>query len=263
MLISNGLGTPHDAWPDINRRTDTYRVMTWDHRGLGGSERPSDESRVNISDHTDDLFAVMDSYGIERSVVIGWSAGVNVAFEAALREPHRIAGVLAVAGVPGGSFDALFHPLPGFLRRRAGWVGSHLLRYVGPMLGVVLTDALPGSPEQGFNPWGVGTFGLDVIHGYTLIKVLRRFAEHDWSWYSHLVRAVGDHPPIDVGKIDVPVTYLAGTWDAITSAKQMRTASANTLHSRYVELPATHFIPLQFPQRMSGELGDLVDRCSL
>ena len=81
VLISNGLGTPHNAWPDINRRTDTYRVMTWDHRGLGGSGRPSDESRINISDHTDDLFAVMDSYGIDRSVVIGWSAGVNVAFE--------------------------------------------------------------------------------------------------------------------------------------------------------------------------------------
>ena len=80
VLISNGLGTPHHAWPDINDRTDTYRVMTWDHRGLGGSERPSDESRITIDDHTDDLFAVMDSYGVDRAVVIGWSAGVNIAF---------------------------------------------------------------------------------------------------------------------------------------------------------------------------------------
>ena len=91
-----------------------------DHRGLGGSERPSDESRINISDHTDDFFAVMDSYGVDRAVVIGWSAGVNIAFEAAVRQPPRIAGVLAVAGVPGGTFDALLHPLPGFLRPRAG-----------------------------------------------------------------------------------------------------------------------------------------------
>ena len=134
VLISNGLGTPHDAWPDINRRTDTYRVMTWDHRGLGGSERPADESRIHISDHTDDLFAVMDSYGVDRAVVIGWSAGVNIAFEAAARQPPRIAGVLAVGGVPGGTFEALLHPLPGFLRPRAGRVGSHLMRYLGPVL---------------------------------------------------------------------------------------------------------------------------------
>jgi 3-oxoadipate enol-lactonase len=262
VLISNGLGTPHHAWPDINRRTDTYRVMTWDHRGLGGSERPSDESRINISDHTDDLFAVMDSYGIDRSVVIGWSAGVNVAFEAALREPQRIAGVLAVAGVPGGTFEALLHPLPGFLRPRAGRVGSHLMRYLGPVLNR-LGDGLPGSPEHGFDPRVVGTLGLDVIHGQTLVKVLRRFAGHDWSWYSRLARAVGDHPPMDLSAIDMPVTYLAATWDAITSAKQMRAASEKTPHSRYVELAATHFVPLQFPNRVSAELGDLVDRCAL
>ena len=165
MLISNGLGTPHHAWPDINRRTDTYRVMTWDHRGLGGSERPSDESRINISDHTDDLFAVMDSYGVDRAVVIGWSAGVNVAFEAVVRQPQRIAGVLAVGGVPGGTFEALLHPLPGFLRPPAGRVGSHLMRYLGPVLNR-LGDGLPGSPEHGFDPRGVATLGLDVIHGH-------------------------------------------------------------------------------------------------
>ena len=123
VLISNGLGTPHVAWPDINRRADTYRVMTWDHRGLGGSERPSDESRISISDHTDDLFAVMDSYGVERAVVIGWSAGVNVAFEAAVRQPQRIAGVLAVGGVPGGYLRSLASSPPG-LSAPAGRAGG-------------------------------------------------------------------------------------------------------------------------------------------
>jgi pimeloyl-ACP methyl ester carboxylesterase len=104
--------------------------------------------------------------------------------------------------------------------------------------------------------------GLDVIHGQTLVKVLRRFADHDWPWYSRLARAVGDHPPMDLSAIDIPVTYLAGTWDAITSAKLMRAASEKTPHSRYVELAATHFVPLQFPSRVSAELGDLVDRCT-
>ena len=120
VLISNGLDTPHHAWPDINRRTDTYRVMTWDHRGLGGSERPSDESRISISDHTDDLFAVMDSYGVDRAVAIGWSAGVNVAFEAAVRQPQRIAGVLAVGGVPGGPSKPCFIPSRVFCARGPG-----------------------------------------------------------------------------------------------------------------------------------------------
>ncbi len=61
----------------------------------------------------------------------------------------------------------------------------------------------------------------------------------------------------------MPVTYLAGTWDAVTSAESMRAAAAQTPQSRYVELPATHFMPLQLPDRMSTELSSLVDRCDL
>lgn len=261
-MISNGLGTPHHAWPAINRRTDRYRVMTWDHRGLGGSDRPADESRITIVDHTDDFFATLDYYGVDRAVVVGWSAGVNVAFEAVLRAPQRIAGVLAVAGVPGGSFQALLHPLPRFLRPRAGQVGAHLMRYLGPVLNR-LGDGLPGTPERGLDPGGAGTIGLDLVHGDILLHVLRRFADHDWPWYSRLARAVGDHPLIDLSVIDTPVTYLAGRWDVISSAERMRAASEQTPHSHYVELPATHFAPLQFPERMSAELDNLIDRCRL
>ena len=136
------------------------------------------------------------------------------------------------------------------------------MRYLGPVLNR-LGDGLPGSPEHGFDPRGVGTFGLDLVHGQTLVRVLRRFADHDWPWYSRLARAVGDHPPMDLSVIDMPVTFLAGTWDSVTSAERMRAASAQTPHSRYVELAATHFLPLQFPQRMSTELDRLVDRCHL
>lgn len=262
VLISNGLGTPHDAWPAINRRTDRYRVMTWDHRGLAGSARPADESRITVGDHTDDFFAVMDAYGVDRAVVIGWSVGVNVAFEAALREPERVAGVLAVAGVPGGTFEALLHPLPRFLRPRAGRVGSHLMRYLGPVLNR-LGDGLPGTPEHGFDPRGVATVGRDLAHGDIVLRVLRQFANHDWPWYSRLARAVGDHPPVDLSRIKMPVTYLAGTWDAITSAERMRAASKDTPDSHYVELPATHYVPLQFPARMAVELDDVIKRSRL
>ena len=74
----------------------------------------------------------MDAFGIDAAIIIGWSLGVNVAFDFAQRHPQRVAGVLAVAGVPGESFSALFHPLPRALRPGAGRISAHLLRYVGP-----------------------------------------------------------------------------------------------------------------------------------
>ena len=136
------------------------------------------------------------------------------------------------------------------------------MRYLGPVLNR-LGNGLPGSPEHGFDPMGMSTFGLDLIHGQTLLRVLRRFADHDWPWYSRLARAVGDHPQVNLGAIDMPVTYIAGTWDSITSAERIRAASELTPGSQYVELPATHFVPLQLPDRMSVELSSLVNRCHL
>jgi hypothetical protein len=77
-----------------------------------------------------------------------------------------------------------------------------------------------------------------------------------------LARAVGDTP--DGPERDRHARHLyRRDVDSITSAERMRAASAQTPQSRYVELPATHFVPLQLPDRMSTELGSLVDRCRL
>lgn len=261
IVLSNGLGTPVEAWPEIINDTSSYRVVSWDHRGLGGSERPSDESHINVDDHADDLVATMDAFGMDRAIVIGWSVGVNVAFEVARREPQRVAGVLAVAGVPGGSFSALFRPLPRVLRPRAGRVGSHLLRYVGPVLSK-LSDGLPASPSGHLDLRGLSTIGLDAMHLPTLVQVLKAFAKQDWAWYSRLVKATGDHEPMDLRFVDFPVTFIAGTWDSISSAPDVKAASRRLPGSRYLELAGTHYVPLQFPSVMRSELDLLADRCA-
>jgi len=262
VVLSNGLGTPVEAWPEVIDQVDTYRVVSWDHRGLGGSQRPSDEARITVADHSDDLAAVMDAFGIETAVIIGWSLGVNVAFDFAQRHPQRVAAVLAVAGVPGGSFSALFHPLPRALRPGAGRLSAHLLRYVGPVLSKVI-DGLPGSPDGNFARRGLSTIGLDARHIATLLHVLRVFAKHDWAWYSRLVKASGEQELLDLRFVTFPVTFIAGTWDSISSADDIQAASRHVSGSRYVELAGTHYVPLQFPSVMSSELSLLVERSVL
>ena len=170
--------------------------------------------------------------------------------------------MLAVAGVPGGSFSALFHPLPRALRPGAGRIGAHLLRFVGPVVST-LSDGLPGSPDGDFARRWLSTIGLDARHIVTLVHVLRVFAKHDWVWYSRLVKAGGEHEPIDLRFVKFPVTFIAGTWDTITSAEDVQAASRQVTGSRYLELDGTHYVPLQFPSMMSTELSLLVDRSAI
>ena len=53
----------------------------------------------------------MDHFGLDRPVLAGWSMGVNTVFELALRQPERVAGLFAVAGVPGDTFSTMLAPL--------------------------------------------------------------------------------------------------------------------------------------------------------
>ena len=92
MLLCNGLGTNPYSWPALLDPECGVHVISWNHRGTGGSERPADPERVGIEDFAEDAIAVMDDEGIDACVLMGWSMGVNTMFEVAVAHPdagHR------------------------------------------------------------------------------------------------------------------------------------------------------------------------------
>lgn len=253
VLMSNGLGAPPDAWPGIADSGSPFDVAGWFHRGLGGSERPADAERVTVEDHVDDCVAVMDAAGFERAVVVGWSLGVNVAFELALRHPERVAGILAVAGVPGGTFTALFAPLgiPRRLRRPLGLVGTKVLARVGPLVRFV-EGGLP--PSEAFDARAFPPLGRRLLHVQAGLRTAREFARHDWPWYSHLVRAGERHAPMAITAVTCPVTFVSGTFDVLASSADIRRVARGLPGSRSVELPGSHYLPLEYPDELKREL---------
>jgi pimeloyl-ACP methyl ester carboxylesterase len=254
VLICNGLGTPPAAWPRIIDRNSGYRVVTWSQRGLGGSDRPEDPTRVRVEDHADDARAVLDAYDLDSAVVVGWSLGVNVAFEVALEDPARVTGLLAVAGVPGGSFSSLFAPylVPRRFRPTVGRVGSRLLPVVGPLLPLVVAS-IPPWPEM-FFPGAARGPVKEMAHPAALAAVLREFSRHDWKWYRHLALGVGEHAPLDVSAVRCPVTFIGGRFDSLVDIADLRAAARALPGSRFRELVGTHFLPLQYPEVMLDEL---------
>ncbi|HZW45807.1 MAG TPA: alpha/beta fold hydrolase [Dermatophilaceae bacterium] len=111
VLLCNGLGTSPYAWPALLRADCGVNVISWNHRGVGGSERPADVERVGVDAFVEDAVAVLDHAGVDSCVVAGWSIGVNTAFELAVVHPARVSGLFAVAGVPGGTFSSMGAPL--------------------------------------------------------------------------------------------------------------------------------------------------------
>lgn len=264
LVISNGLGTPPSAWPTIARPDSGFRVVTWSQRGLGGSERPRDPAAIKIEDHAADLEVVMDKAGMDRALLLGWSVGVNIAFEFAERHPERVAGILGVAGVPGGSLRAMYGSvgLPAPLREPVGTLSAYLLRHAGPLVST-LAGLIPMSHHP-LSPSGLGVVVREAQHADSVLAVLRTFAAHDWPWYSRLVLAAGKHQPMDVSKVRCPVTLLAGRHDSITASEDIVAAAKRMPDARVRVLSAgTHFLPLQYPDEMLAELGSLARRSDL
>jgi 3-oxoadipate enol-lactonase len=254
VLICNGLGAPPEAWSQVVAQDSGFRVITWYQRGLGGSERPADAARIRVEDHADDARAVLDAFGMDSPTVIGWSLGVNVAFELALEEPARVRAVLAVAGVPGGSYSSLFAPygVPRRLRARMGRLGSRLLPVVGPMLPLLLASLPPW--HDLLTPAAVRGPAREAAHPGPLGAVLHEFARHDWPWYRRLAVAVAEHAPLDVSTVRCPVTFVAGRYDSLVDVADVRAAARTVPGARLRELAGTHFLPLQYPEVMLEEL---------
>lgn len=259
VLLSNGLGTNPHAWPSLLQPDSGVRVVGWNHRGTGGSARPSD-GRIDLDSFVEDAIAVMDAAGIEACIVAGWSTGVTIAFELAARHPERVTGILAVAGVPGNTFSTMLAPLrvPPLLARSLMAALARSVTYTGHAL----------APVTRRLPWTNLTTDLvrrtRIVHPAAdtaqLRTLLQEFFTTHPAWYAKLALSVAEHSRVSLSEIDIPVTFIAGRWDVLTGARDMLSASRRIKASRYRELNATHFIPIEFPDIVLEELRDLIGR---
>lgn len=262
VVISNGLGTNPWAWPTVVRDAGGFRVVTWYYRGTVG-ERPADESRITIEDHVGDMLALMDHEGIDKALIACWSLGVNVGFEFARAYPERVAGVMAVAGVPGGTFQAMFGPLrvPKRFRHDLGVTAAKLGRRLGPQLSWVAEHIPLNRVTAGvINHSG---FVLPAAKAERLIPALQEFREHDFRWYFSLAVAAAEHEPMDLAFVKVPVTLVAGRYDVLTSMHDMVEAASRIPHAELHLLPGSHFLPLEYPDELAAELRRLAERTEL
>lgn len=106
-----GAGTPlvmiHGAQGDQTMFNDlapafarNYRVLTFDQRGSGLSEKPHGD--YSIAQLADDTAALMYHVGLDAAHIVGVSMGGMIALEFALRHPNRVRALVLGCTTPGG-----------------------------------------------------------------------------------------------------------------------------------------------------------------
>jgi pimeloyl-ACP methyl ester carboxylesterase len=74
-----------------------YRVITFDGRGCGRSDRPAGAASYGPRIFAADTRAVLDATGTEQAVLVSFSAGALWAFQVAVDDPARVLGLVTIA----------------------------------------------------------------------------------------------------------------------------------------------------------------------
>jgi pimeloyl-ACP methyl ester carboxylesterase len=260
VVLCNGLGTNAWAWPALLEPDCGVRVVSWNHRGTGGSDRPADPHRVRIEEFVEDALSVMDHYGVDRAVLMGWSMGVNTMFELALAHPERVAGLFAVAGVPGDTFATMLGPLhlPHALARAVTVNLARAFKYGGWALSPITTRLPVG--RRAITALERTGFMFPVADPDLAVTAVTEFLRTPVGWYFHLVLSTSEHARVSLSRIGVPTCFVAGSHDILAGARDMRTAAERLDDSTYVELLGSHFIQMERPDEVHAMLLEFLER---
>lgn len=257
VVLANGLGGTYVAFRHLIQRLGGYRVLAWDYRGLYSSTAPPDPRADTVAHQVADLVELLDHEGIDRAVVVGWSMGVQVAFELCRGHQHRVAGIYAINGTSGKAFHTVMSSrvvhkvIPVLLRliRAQSDLAGRVARVVAG------SDTLVTAMKR---------FGLvsDRIDLEVFRHVAAGFKTIDWRIYSDLLARLDEHDATDVlPSVVVPTTIITGDRDLMTppvTAERIHRAIAG---SRLVMIEGgSHYTPVEFPAILQDELGRLLDR---
>lgn len=126
LILSAGLGGSGGYWtPNLAALGEAHRLIVYDHRGTGRSDRAIPEA-TTIDDMARDVIALMDAVGIARAGFVGHALGGIIGLALARIAPARLDKLVVINGwvttdpVTLRCFDARLHVL------QAGGVAAYV-----------------------------------------------------------------------------------------------------------------------------------------
>jgi pimeloyl-ACP methyl ester carboxylesterase len=192
--------------PYLARRS---RVITFDGRGNGRSDRPTDAAAYAESEFAADAVAVMDATGTDRAVLVALSMGAQRGLLLASDHPERVAGAVFIGPalaleptIPGRqSHDAFMDHLDtdeGWAKYNAQYWRRDYRRFLEFFFSKCYTEAHSTKPTDDSVGWGLETDPETLI-------------------LTHIAPGIGDRDAIlaRIARVRCPVLVIHGSDDAI------------------------------------------------
>jgi pimeloyl-ACP methyl ester carboxylesterase len=214
LLLIMGTSGSLGFWePLVAPFAQRHRVIAFDNRGLGQSERG--EEPITMASLAADAAALLDALEIERAHVLGWSLGSAVAQELALAHPDRVAALVLYG--TWGRVDGFQRAILGALRHPwdTGDIEAALTA-----LGLAFSPELLNSPE-------FESMLEEFLPLFPQTETQIRTTAEQW-------RADEEHDTLDrLPRITAPTLVIAGEQDLLTPPWQCQAVAERIPGARY------------------------------
>ena len=96
LILGLGSDVSQYRWM-IEELAKTYRVIAFDNRGVGRSDKPRGPYSVTLM--ADDVALLLDRLSVERARILGISLGSRIAVDLAVRHPRTVGGLILVSAL--------------------------------------------------------------------------------------------------------------------------------------------------------------------
>jgi len=238
VLLIHGLGSSTRDWePQVPALAAAYKVIAFDVRGHGRSEKP--RQRYSVKLFADDTAALIRALGIAPIHVVGISMGGMIAFQLAADAPELVRSLAIVNSGPA-------MPIKTFAQRLMIWSRVAIVRVRGMRkMGEVLATRLLPEPE----------------HAAARAQFIERWADNDPRAYLAALHGLVNWTVMDaLPRIARPVLVLTGDKDYTPLAfKQAYTAMMPEAELVVID-DARHFMPIERPEPFNRALLSFLDR---
>lgn len=195
IALTHGIGASGaDFAPIVPALAEKYRVLTWDVRGFGRSEK-NPAAVYSISQFARDLAGLLDHIGAEQSVIMGTSMGGTITQRFILDFPEKTAATVIM------SSSSQVNE-----RARAAWEGQ---------AGFIAEHGMRAWVERSRPPHVTEAYLRD--HPEVREAEERRIQMNEPAVYAQVARAVANyHYTEELKSVRVPALVLVGSADTQT-----------------------------------------------
>ncbi|MCT7980636.1 alpha/beta fold hydrolase [Laspinema olomoucense] len=228
-----------------------FQTIAPDLRGYGKTRT---RGHFQMTDHLQDIEALLDRCEVERFLLLGWSLGGILAMELALRHPDRVTGLMLVASAarPRGS-----HP-------PISWQD---LAFTG--VSGIINRVVPSWQ------WNIETLGRRSLFRYLIQQhtplAYQYLADSGMSAYLqtsgparnalNAALTAGYNRLSSLEQITCPSLVMAGEADRHITADSSRETAHHLKNSQFICYPNTaHLFPWEIPAQVLGDIDHWIDR---